>query len=299
MIARVLKGRSDKLLLIVGPCSADDPDAVLEYASGLARVAARVQEKLIIIPRVFTGKPRTMSAGYMGLVHENDGIRAARRLHIDVLLSTGLTTADDLLYPSLLPYFDDVVGYFVVGARSVENQEHRLVASGINVGVGLKNPSSGNLGVLTNAISSVQSHHSFLFNGHRVRTSGNSLAHAVLRGVTSVDGKASPNYSSASLLALRDAYSAAGIANPTAIIDANHANSGKDYKMQAKIAIEVMKMRKNSPAIHEMVKGLMIESYLLEGNVATDGEAYGRSITDPCMSLADTEDLIFQIAEML
>jgi 3-deoxy-7-phosphoheptulonate synthase len=299
VVARILAGRSDKFLMLVGPCSADSADAVLEYTAALAKVAAKVQDKILIVPRVFTAKPRTTTAGYMGLVHDADGIKAARRLHIDVLRTSGLVTADELLYPSLYPYFDDVVSYFVIGARSVENQEHRLVASGINVAVGLKNPQSGNVLTHINAITAAQNHHSFLYNGHRVRTGGNYLAHAILRGTTDAEGKNAPNYSGDSLLALRDAFSKAGISRPSVIVDANHANSDKDHTKQPKIALDIVRMRKNSPAIAKLVKGVMVESYILEGNTENEGPGFGRSVTDSCLSLEDTEKLILEMGEIL
>ena len=298
VVVRILTGRSDKFLLLIGPCSADNCDAVLEYTSALAKIAAGVQDRILVIPRVFTAKPRTATAGYMGMVHDADGIRDARRLHLDVLRTTGLVTADDLLYPSLYPYFDDVVSYFVVGTRSVENQEHRLVASGIGAPVGIKNPSSGNLNSLVSAISAAQSHHSFVFNGNRVRTGGNHLAHAILRGENNKSGYV-PNYSTESILALNAAYTAGSVNNHAAIIDTNHANSGKDHKKQSKIALDVLRARKNSPVVEKLVKGLMIESYIHEGNAEKDGAEFGRSVTDPCISLRETAELIRQIAELL
>ncbi|MCL2397935.1 MAG: 3-deoxy-7-phosphoheptulonate synthase [Defluviitaleaceae bacterium] len=285
-LAQIVAGASDKFLLIVGPCSADDPAAVLEYADRLAKIAQKVQSRIFVVMRVFTAKPRTL-CGYMGLVHEPGGIQAARRLHLDVLAKTGLVTADELLYPAIHPYFDDIISYFTIGARTTESQEHRLLASGIAAPVGIKNPISGDLGVLANAVAAAKAGHSFVYNGHEVRSGGNVLSHAILRG-----GHA-PNYHAENLLQLYNA----GV--NAVVIDTNHGNSGKDHTKQPAIALEILKMRNKSPIIRKMVKGLMIESYIEEGNAAAHGAAYGRSVTDPCLSLADTEKLIMQIADGL
>ncbi|MCL2376747.1 MAG: 3-deoxy-7-phosphoheptulonate synthase [Defluviitaleaceae bacterium] len=283
-IADIINGESDKLLLIVGPCSADDPVAVLEYAHRLAQIAKEVREHLCIVMRVFTAKPRTASMGYMGLIHESDGIAAVRRLHLAVQEQAGLPTADELLYPATLPYFDDIVSYFTIGARSVENQEHRLLASGIAAAVGMKNPISGNLHSMANAIAAAKAPHDFIFNGHYVQSRGNPLAHGILRG-----GAAS-NFHAENLMALYE------MGQTAAIIDVNHANSGKNHAKQPDIALAALESRRKNPIIKALVKGLMIESYIEDGAAGQGTQAFGQSITDPCLGLAATEKLIYKIA---
>jgi len=277
-IRAIIEGQSDKLLLIAGPCSADNPAAVLEYAHHLSKIAAEVREHIFIILRVFTAKPRS-ALGYMGLVHEPDGLAAARRLHLSVLSETGLPTADELLYPALYPYFEDIVSYFTVGARSVENQEHRLVSSGLTVPVGMKNPVSGNLDSLANAVATARSPHRFIHNGHMVQSPGNPLAHGILRG-----GSA-PNYHPENILALQAAV----------LIDTNHANSGKDHTKQPGVAMQVLQSRRQNPVIKTLVRGLMVESYIEDGA----GHLYGQSVTDPCLGLSDTEKLIHDVANSI
>jgi len=279
-IAAVLCGDCDRLLLIVGPCSADNPPAVLEYAGKLARIAENVRERICIVMRVFTAKPRTACSGYMGLIHDENGIETARRLHLDVRAGLGLPTADELLYPATLPYLDDIVSYFAVGARSCENQEHRLVASGIKVPVGMKNPLSGDLQAMANAVSAAKAPHNFVFGGNVVRSDGNPLAHGVLRGGIA------PNYHAESLHKLNE------IGISTLIVDTNHANSGKNHVKQPEIALEVLKNR-------SLVKGLMIESYIMDGAAKPGKQAFGQSITDPCLGINATEKLIYEIADRL
>jgi len=285
-IAAILRGESNKFLLIVGPCSADDPSAVLEYANKMAKVADVVRERICIVLRVFTAKPRTACSGYMGLIHEMDGIRIARRLHLVVLEQTGLPTADELLYPATLPYFNDIINYFAVGARSSENQEHRLVASGITAPVGIKNPPSGDLRSLANAVTAAKVPHNFIFEGNMVQSCGNSLAHGILRGGIK------PNFETKSLLNAKET----GLLN--VIVDTNHANSGKDYKKQSEIAMHVLE-NCQSPILKGFVKGLMIESYIEEGMAERGKQAFGQSITDPCLGFAGTEKLIYKIADKI
>jgi len=286
-IAAILRGDCDRLLLIVGPCSADDPAAVLEYAGRLARVAEAVRQRVCVVLRVFTAKPRSTSAGYMGLVHEADGIRAARRLHLAVREQTGLSTADELLYLATLPYFDDIVSYYTIGARSVENQEHRLMASGLAMPVGMKNPLSGDLQAMANAVAAAKTPHDFIFNGYHWLFSGNPLAHGVLRGGNQ------PNFGDDSLHILHEMGLCA------VIVDANHGNSGKDYARQPEIAMQVLESRRHSDIVRGMVKGLMIESYIVEGAESRGRQAFGQSITDPCLGFGDTEKLIYEIADKI
>ena len=285
-IAAIVQGNCNRLLLIVGPCSADDPAAVTEYADRMARIAKKVRERVCIALRVFTAKPRTACSGYMGLVHEEDGIRAARRLHLAVQ-QTGLPTADELLYPATLPYFDDLVSYFAIGARSVENQEHRLVASGIKVPVGMKNPLSGDLAGMANAVAAAKAPHDFIFGVNMVRSTGNALAHGILRG------GAVPNYTLDSLQSLHE------LGLSAVIVDTNHGNSSKDHRRQPEIAMDVLESRRKCPAVRNIVKGLMFESYIVEGAAQREKQAFGQSITDPCLGLADTEKLIYEIADKI
>jgi len=279
-IAAILRGEDNRILLIVGPCSADDLLAVLEYAGKLARIAENVRERICIVMRVFTAKPRTACSGYMGLMHEENGIEAARRLHLDVRIQTGLPTADELLYPATLPYFDDIVSYFTIGARSSENQEHRLVASGIKVPIGMKNPLSGDLQAMANAISAAKAPHDFIFGGNVVRSEGNPLAHGILRGGDM------PNYQEEILHKLNEM----GIL--PLIVDTNHANSGKDHMRQPQIALGVLKNR-------SLIKGLMIESYIADGAAKPGMQVFGQSITDPCLGIDATEKLVYEIADRI
>ncbi len=308
LIADAFSGKSDKLVLIVGPCSADREDAVLEYCDKLAKLQEKVADRLILIPRVYTNKPRTTGDGYKGLLHQPnperhadmlEGVIAIRRLHTNVLASTGLSTADEMLYPDNYRYLSDLLAYVAVGARSVENQEHRLTASGIAVPVGMKNPTSGDISVMLNAIMAAQHSHTFIYRGWEVETSGNPLAHAILRGYVNRHGESIPNYHFEELEHLYNAYSAKGLANMGLIVDTNHANSGKRYAEQPRICKDVLHACRHSADIRSMVKGFMIESYLESGTQKIGEGIYGKSITDPCLGWQDTERLILDITEII
>ena len=307
-IRDVFTGASDKKILIIGPCSADREDAVMEYCERLAALQQRVSDKLILIPRVYTNKPRTTGEGYKGLLHQPDpeqesdlleGVIAIRRLHTNVLANTGLSTADELLYPHDYRYLSDLLSYVTVGARSVENQEHRFTASGISVPVGMKNPTSGNLSVMLNAIQAAQNPHTFLYRGWEVVTSGNDLSHAILRGYMNKHGRTLPNYHFEDLEFLCREYSQRNLKNMALIVDANHANSGKDPAAQPRICKEVLHSCRHSDSIGSMVKGFMIESYLEDGCQKIGEGIYGKSITDPCLGWASTEKLVLDIADLI
>ena len=307
-IADVFTGKSDKMVLIVGPCSADREDAVLDYCQRLARLQEVVFDKLILIPRVYTNKPRTTGAGYKGLLHQPDpeqksdmlqGVIAIRRLHTNVLANTGLSTADEMLYPDNYRYLSDLLSYVAVGARSVENQEHRLTSSGIAVPVGMKNPTSGDISVMLNSILAAQSPHTFIYRGWEVDTTGNPLAHAILRGYVNKHGEAHPNYHYEDLEHLYQTYSAKGLKNMALIVDANHSNSAKKYEQQPRISKDVLYSCRHSTEIRSMVKGFMIESYLENGCQKIGEGIYGKSITDPCIGWNETERLIQEIAEQI
>lgn len=306
-IRDVFEGRSDKFLVLVGPCSADNQDAVLEYALRLAKVNEELKDKLVLIPRVYTNKPRTTGEGYKGMLHQPSpdqapdmlqGIIAIRQMHIRVMSETGLTAADEMLYPENRSYLDDVLSYEAVGARSVENQQHRLVASGMDIPVGMKNPTSGDLAVMLNSIQAAQASHTFLYRGWDVTTDGNPLAHAILRGGVDKYGTCVPNYHYEELVRLQELYEKRDLKNPAAIVDANHSNSNKKYKEQIRIVSELLHSRNYNPALKKLIKGVMIESYLVEGSQPIDCDrVYGKSITDPCLGWADTEALLYSIAE--
>ncbi len=306
-IRAVFQGESDKFLVIIGPCSADNETAVLEYVHRLAEINEAVKDRLVLIPRVYTNKPRTTGQGYKGMLHQPspdkapdllEGIIAIRRMHIRVMEECGLTAADEMLYPENRSYLDDVLCYEAVGARSVENQQHRLTASGMDIPVGMKNPTSGDLAVMLNSIQAAQSSHNFLYRGWDATTAGNPLAHAILRGGVDKYGTCVPNYHYEDLIRLHDLYCARELANPAVIVDVNHSNSNKQYKEQVRIVSEVLHSRSHNPALKRLIKGVMVESYLEEGCQAIDGErVYGKSITDPCLGWADTRHLIFSMAE--
>lgn len=307
-IADVFTGKSDKMVLVIGPCSADREDAVMEYCTRLAGLQEKVADRLILIPRVYTNKPRTTGSGYKGLLHQPDpekhedmleGVVAIRRLHTNVLAQTGLSTADEMLYPDNYRYLSDLLAYVAVGARSVENQEHRLTASGIAVPVGMKNPTSGDISVMLNSIMAAQHRHTFIYRGWEVETTGNALTHAILRGYVNRHGEAIPNYHFEDLEMLYNAYAAKGLENIGLIVDANHSNSAKKYAEQPRICKEVLHSCRHSGAIHSMVKGFMIESYLEEGSQKIGAHIYGKSITDPCIGWAATEKLVCDIAELI
>ena len=306
-IKAVFEGASDRFLVIVGPCSADNPDAVLDYVTRLAKVNERVRDKLLLIPRVYTNKPRTTGEGYKGMLHQPSpdaapdllaGITAIRRMHLRVMAETGLTAADEMLYPENRSYLDDILSYEAVGARSVENQNHRLVASGMDIPVGMKNPTSGDLAVMLNSIQAAQASHTFLYRGWDVTTSGNPLAHAILRGGVDKYGTSVPNYHYEELARLSELYQKRDLRNPAAIVDANHSNSNKRHREQPRIVSEVLHSRNYNPDLKKLVKGVMVESYLVEGSQPiTEDRVYGKSITDPCLGWEDTERLLYDIAE--
>lgn len=308
-IADVFKGESNKLLLVIGPCSADREESVLDYVNRLADVQAEVKDKIIIIPRIYTGKPRTTGAGYKGLLHQPnpdgdpdmyDGIIAVRSLHSKAIEQTGLTCADEMLYPSNYRYLSDLLSYVAVGARSVENQDHRLTASGMDVPVGMKNGTSGDYGVMLNAITAAQGSHTFVYRGWEVNSAGNELAHAILRGGVDKHGICHPNYHYEDLITLFNMYAAdKGYKNPAVIVDANHSNSGKKYNEQVRIVKEVLHSMRHSKDINSFVKGFMIESYIEDGCQKIEDGVYGKSITDPCLGWEKSKELIYSVAEQL
>lgn len=307
-IRKVITGESDKFLVIIGPCSADNETAVLDYTSRLVKVQDKVKDKIIIIPRVYTNKPRTTGEGYKGLLHQPDpekkpnmyeGLIAIRRMHMHVVQETGLTTADEMLYPENLRYLSDLMSYIAVGARSVENQQHRLVASACDVPVGMKNPTSGDLSVMLNSVVAAQGGHEFIFRGYEVHTPGNPLTHTILRGAVNKHGQYIPNYHYEDLILLHELYAKRDLANPACIVDANHSNSGKQYMEQIRIVKEVLHSRRHSSEINQMVKGVMVESYIKPGSQKIGEHCYGKSITDPCLGWEDSERLIYEIAEGL
>lgn len=307
-IADVFTGKSNKFLLIIGPCSADRPDSVLDYINRLALIQPEVEDKILIIPRIYTGKPRTTGAGYKGMLHQPDpdkkpdmleGIKAIRALHKDAIEQTGLTCADEMLYPQNYRYLSDLLSYIAIGARSVEDQEHRLVSSGIDVPVGMKNPTSGDLSIMLNAIKAGQSSHTFLYRGWEVESKGNPLSHAILRGSVSKHGNNHANYHYEDLKQLFDMYCNGGYENPAVIVDTNHSNSGKQYLEQVRIANEVLHSMRHSNDVKSMVKGFMIESYIEDGCQKVEDGVYGKSITDPCIGWDKTREMIYSIAEQL
>ena len=307
-IADVFTGKSGKMVLIIGPCSADREDAVLEYCERLAKLKEAVSDKLVLIPRVYTNKPRTTGDGYKGLLHQPDprktsdmleGVIAIRRLHTNVLANTGLPTADEMLYPDNYRYLSDLLSYVAVGARSVENQEHRLTSSGIDIPVGMKNPTSGDISVMLNSIMAAQHPHTFIYRGWEVDTTGNPLAHAILRGYVNKHGESMPNYHFEELERLYNAYTAKGLQNMALIVDANHANSGKKYQEQPRICKEVLHSCRHSGEIKSMVKGFMVESYLEPGCQKIGDGVYGKSITDPCLGWEETIRLVQDIADLI
>ncbi len=305
-IREVLTGQSSKLLVIVGPCSADNEDSVCDYVDRLAALNGRVAEKLILIPRIYTNKPRTTGEGYKGIVHQPDpakqedflaGLIAMRKMHIRAVEETGLTAADEMLYPENWGYVSDILSYVAIGARSVEDQQHRLTVSGFDVPAGMKNPTSGDFSVMLNSVFAAQHPHSFIYRGWSVKTDGNDLAHTVLRGATSKHGNNTPYYHYEDLSRLMEMYGKMDLKNPACIIDANHSNSNKQFAQQIRIVKEVMHSRRLNADIHKLVKGVMVESYIEEGCQKVGGGVYGKSITDPCLGWADTERLILDLAE--
>ena len=307
-IKNVFAGKSDKFLLIIGPCSADNEDAVLDYSLRLAKMQEQVADKIILIPRVYTNKPRTTGDGYKGMLHQPDptmhsdmlaGLTMIRELHMRVVKETGLTCADEMLYPENYKYLSDLLAYVAIGARSVENQQHRLTASALDIPVGMKNPTSGDFSVMLNAILAAQHPHTFIYRGWEVHSKGNPYAHAILRGGVNERGQSFSNYHYEDLIRLADAYERKELSNVSAIIDANHANSGKQYLEQIRISKDVLYSRRHSDTIKNLVKGLMIESYIEDGCQSPTGTVYGQSITDPCLGWEKTERLILEIADQL
>ncbi len=307
-IADVFIGKSDKLILVIGPCSADREDAVLDYISRLAEVQTKVEDKILIIPRIYTNKPRTTGDGYKGMVHQPDpnaeedmleGIIAIRRLHTRAIEETELFCADEMLYPENYRYLSDLLSYVAIGARSVENQQHRLTASGIDIPVGMKNPTGGDISVMLNSITAGQHSHTFLYRGWECRSSGNPLTHAILRGYVNKHGEAIPNYHFEDLAHLYAEYTKRDLKNPALIVDANHSNSGKKYLEQGRICKEVLHSCRHSADIKSLVKGFMIESYIEDGTQKACDGVYGKSITDPCLGWEKTERLIFDLADLV
>ena len=305
-IKDVFTGNSDKFLVIIGPCSADREDSVCEYVSRLAKVQEKVKDKLILIPRIYTNKPRTTGDGYKGLLHQPnpekkpdlyEGLIAIRKLQMRVIEETGFSTADEMLYPENLTYLSDVMSYIAVGARSVENQQHRLVSSGIDVPVGMKNPTSGALSVMLNAVHAAQHGHEFIYRSWEVKTEGNPLTHCILRGAVNKHDQCLPNYHYEDLKLLHELYAERNLKNPACIVDANHSNSNKQYMEQIRIVKEVLHSRRHSSDIRDFVKGVMIESYLEPGSQKVGEHCYGKSITDPCLGWDDSERLLYEIAE--
>ncbi len=305
-IRDVLTGKSNKFLVIIGPCSADNETAVCDYVSRLGKLKDKVKDKLILIPRIYTNKPRTTGEGYKGIVHQPDpekkpdflaGLIAMRKMHIRAIAESGLTAADEMLYPENWGYLSDILSYVAIGARSVEDQQHRLTVSGFDVPAGMKNPTSGDLSVMLNSVYAAQHPHSFIYRGWEVNTTGNDLTHTILRGAVNKHGNNIPNYHYEDLNLLLEMYGKTGLKNPACVIDANHSNSGKQFEQQIRITKEVMHSRKLNPDIHKLVKGVMIESYIEEGCQKVGEGVYGKSITDPCLGWEASEKLIYDIAE--
>ena len=307
IIRKILEGKDDRLLLIIGPCSADNEDSVLDYVTRLRKLQDKVEDKIFIVPRIYTNKPRTTGAGYKGMLHQPDptdrpdmfkGIIATRHLHMRVVDETGFSAADEMLYPENYQYLDDLLGYVAVGARSVENQQHRLVSSGISVPVGMKNPTSGDYSIMMNAINAAQHGHTFIYRGWQVRTDGNVHTHAILRGYTNKHGETQPNYHYEELIRLKNQYDEEIYKNPAIIIDTNHANSGKNPFEQPRIIKDVLHTRKHNDSIKALVKGFMVESYIVDGNQKISEGIYGKSITDACLGWDKTKKLILDMAEL-
>lgn len=308
-IKKVFTGESDKFIMVIGPCSADNEDAVCDYVSRLVKVQEKISDKVIIIPRIYTNKPRTTGEGYKGMLHQPDpekkpdllaGLTSIRKMHIRVMNETGLTAADEMLYPENYQYFSDILSYVAVGARSVEDQQHRLTVSGMDIPAGMKNPTSGDLSVMMNSVIAAQGKHTFIYRGYEVKTSGNPLTHTILRGAVNKHGQCIPNYHYEDLIRLYDMYQdKSSLANPAVIVDANHSNSSKQYIEQIRISKEILHSRRHSSDIKGFVKGLMIESYIEDGNQKVGEGIYGKSITDPCLGWAKTEQLLYDIADLL
>jgi len=308
-IKRIFSGESDKLLLVIGPCSADREESVMDYISRLRKVQEKVSDKILIVPRIYTNKPRTTGDGYKGMLHQPvpteepdmlNGVIAIRKIHMRALSETGMSCADEMLYPENHRYLSDLLSYVAIGARSVEDQQHRLTASGLDIPVGMKNPTGGDLSVMMNSITAAQHAHTFIYRGWEVKSEGNPYAHAILRGYVNKHGQSLPNYHYEDLIGLYDLYSGSGLANPAVIVDTNHANSGKKYLEQVRIAKEIVHSCRYSADVRSIVKGLMIESYIEDGcQKINENDVYGKSITDPCLGWEKTERLILDLADML
>lgn len=306
-LCRIFEGTDSRLLLVIGPCSADHEDAVIDYITRLRKVQDKVADKIFIVPRIYTNKPRTIGVGYKGMLHQPDpekkpdmlkGIIAIRELHMRAANETGFTCADEMLYPENHRYLSDLLSYVAVGARSVENQQHRLTASGVGIPVGMKNPTGGDLTVMMNSIIAAQCSHTFLYRGWEVKTGGNPYTHAILRGYVDKFGRNIPNYHYEDLQHVLELYGEKELSNPAVIIDTNHSNSGKNYLEQIRISKDILHSCKVSADIHRLVRGLMIESYIEDGSQAVNGHCYGKSITDPCLGWEKTETLIYELAEL-
>ncbi|MGM9645641.1 MAG: 3-deoxy-7-phosphoheptulonate synthase [Eubacteriales bacterium] len=306
-IQDVFTGKSDKFILVIGPCSADREDAVLDYVSRLRKVQEKVKDKIVIIPRIYTNKPRTTGDGYKGMLHQPNpnekpdmlkGLIAIRKLHMKAIEETGFSCADEMLYPENHRYLSDLLSYVAIGARSVENQQHRLTASGLDIPVGMKNPTSGDISVMMNSITAAQHPHTFIYRGWEVESKGNPMAHAILRGYVNKHGQSQPNYHYEDLIFLADTYAKTSLANPAVIVDVNHSNSGKKWEQQIRISKEILESTRYSKDVYKLVKGLMIESYIEDGCQKAEEGIYGKSITDPCLGWEKTERLILDIADM-
>ena len=307
-LADIFTGKSDKLVLVIGPCSADNEDSVIDYILRLRNIQDKVSDKIFIVPRIYTNKPRTTGDGYKGMLHQPNpeekpdmfkGIVAIRELHMRALRETGFSCADEMLYPENYRYLDDLLAYVAIGARSVENQQHRLTASGLNIPVGMKNPTSGDYSIMMNAITAAQHKHTFIYRGWEVHSQGNPLSHAILRGYVNEFGQSRPNYHYEDLIRLCEAYSEKELENPAVIVDTNHANSGKQYAEQPRIVKEVLHSCRHNDDIKKLVKGFMIESYIEDGAQKIGEGCYGKSITDPCLGWDKTEKLIYDVADLL
>lgn len=309
ILRKIFTGESDKFMVIIGPCSADNEDSVCEYVNRLSRLQEEVSDKVILVPRIYTNKPRTTGEGYKGILHQPDpekkpdllhGLIALRKMHMRCIEESGLTPADEMLYPENWAYLDDILSYVAIGARSVENQQHRITVSGLDIPVGMKNPTSGDFVVMLNSVVAAQIPQNFIYRGWEVETPGNPFAHTILRGATSKHGNAIPNYHYEDLQLLYDKYMERDLKNPAVIVDANHSNSNKKYKEQIRIVKEVLQSRNHSADLHKLVKGVMIESYLEEGSqkIGCANHVFGKSITDPCLGWDDSVRLVHTIAEM-
>lgn len=307
-IREVFTGESDQFLMIIGPCSADNETAVLDYVTRLAKVQEEVKDKILIIPRIYTNKPRTTGAGYKGMLHQPDpekapdlfeGVKAIRKMHIDAIRTTGLTAADEMLYSENWQYLEDILSYVAIGARSVEDQQHRIVTSGMDIPAGMKNPTSGDLTVMMNSCLAGQMKHTFLYTGWETKSDGNDLVHCILRGAVNKHGQSISNYHYEDLMLLVDLYQKFELKNPACIVDANHNNSGKQWAEQPRIVKEVLHSMRHSADIQKLVKGVMVESYIEDGNQPIDGGCYGKSITDPCLGWEKSRELILEVAELL